>query len=88
MTTPLTHDVVAEIAGELDDVRIAEIIATGATLEELEQAIAWASGSNRPARDLDRPLSGRIAQLYDILTTDLGFEEEAEEAAPEEGKTA
>jgi len=74
----LTHDQVTEIVGDIDDVASATIIATGATLEELEEAVAWASGSSRPARELRRPLTGRVAELFEILTTEREFEETAD----------
>ncbi len=53
----LTHDEVVKAAGPLDDVSIAEIIATGATIEELEEAVTWANGVTRLGRELGRPLS-------------------------------
>jgi len=74
----LTHDQVAEIVGDIDDVASAAIIATGATLEEFEEAVTWASGSSRLARELKRPLTGRVAELFEILTTDRDFEESAD----------
>jgi hypothetical protein len=36
----LTHEQIAGVVGEIDDMRAAEIIATGATIEELEEAVA------------------------------------------------
>ncbi len=76
---PLTHDEVAHAVGDIDDVKLAEIIATGATLEELEEAVTWASVINRIGKDLERPLAGVVAEIYDILTADEAYEEEARE---------
>ena len=39
----LTHDGVTSVAGELTDAKVARIIATGATIEELEEAVAYAA---------------------------------------------
>lgn len=69
----LTHDDVIKTAGPLDDASVAEIIASGATIEELEEAVLWASGVTRLGRERERPLSGVVAQLYEILTADDQF---------------
>ena len=37
--------------------------------EELEKSLAWASGESDVMGDLERPLAGVVAQLYDILMT-------------------
>lgn len=60
----LTHDQVVQIVGSLEDDRIAEIIATGATAEQLAQAFAWVSGDDHVLR---LQLSGVVAELVDIL---------------------
>jgi hypothetical protein len=66
--------------GELDDDVVAEIIATGATPEELAQAHAWLA-NDVPLISAGRPLrSGRVARLVDIVTA-ITEEEEEEDAA-------
>lgn len=72
----LTHDQIAHIVGDIDDVRAAEIIATGANLEQLEEAVTWASGIGRVGKDLKRPLAGVAAAIYRILTIDQEYGEE------------
>jgi hypothetical protein len=48
--------------GELDDVIVAKIIATGATTEELAEAHAWLA-NDEPLMNAARPLpSGRVAR--------------------------
>ncbi|MFQ5959605.1 MAG: hypothetical protein ACE5LF_09575 [Alphaproteobacteria bacterium] len=74
----LTRAEVIHIVGQIDDVKLAEIIATGATLEELEEAVAWATGSSRVGEDLERPLAGVVGTIYDILTADEEYGEERE----------
>lgn len=66
----LTRDDVIDIVGPLDDLRIAEIIGTGATPAELTEAFSWISEDDYMGPEVRRPLSGRVAQLFDILTAD------------------
>ncbi len=70
---------VSHIVGAIDDVNLAQIIAIGATLEELEEAVAWATGSSRVGRDLGRPLAGGVAEIYDILTVNETYDDERRE---------
>jgi phosphoglycolate phosphatase-like HAD superfamily hydrolase len=65
----LTPQDVRHIVGDLDDAKIAAILATDATVEELEEAAAWASGESDVMGDLERPLEGVVATVYDILMT-------------------
>jgi hypothetical protein len=66
--------------GELEDVVIAKVIATGATSEELAQAHAWLA-NDEPLMNAGRSLpSGRVARLVDIIAA-INEEEEQEEAA-------
>lgn len=63
----LTRDDVVRILGSLDDRTIAEVMGTGATPEELEEAHAWIV-NDESMMSIGRPLAtGRIAQLIDIL---------------------
>jgi hypothetical protein len=76
----LTRKDVTAMLGELDDDVVAEIIATGATPEELAQAHAWLA-NDEPLISAGRPLpSGRVARLVDIVTA-ITEEEEEEDAA-------
>ena len=69
----LTHEAILRIAGDISDAKAAAVEATGATLEELEEAAVWAMGENDVMGKLRLPLSGRIAELYDILTADEDY---------------
>jgi hypothetical protein len=60
---------VRRLAGPVSEVTIAAILKAGATMQELEIAAAYASGDGE-WKSLGRPLSGKVAQLYDILTAD------------------
>ena len=76
----LTRKDIAALFGDLDDVVVADIIATGATAEELAEAHAWLT-NDEPLLNAGRPLpGGRVARLVDILAA-IGEEEEADEPA-------
>ena len=73
----LTPQDLRHIVGDLDDARIAAILATDATVEQLEEAAAWASGeSDVMGGELERPLDGVVAAVYDILMTGEEFLED------------
>jgi hypothetical protein len=76
----LTRKDVITMVGELDDVVVAKIIATGATTDELAEARAWLA-NDEPLMNAGRPLpSGRVARLVDIVAA-IKEEEEQEEMA-------
>ena len=63
----ITRDDVIKAIGAADDVTIAQIIATGATVEELAEAQAWLA-NDEPLLNSGRPLAtGRVRELVDIL---------------------
>jgi hypothetical protein len=63
----LTHEEVTRICGDLEERKVAAILATGASLAELEEAIAWATGESDVMGEARLPVAGTVAQLYDIL---------------------
>jgi hypothetical protein len=76
----LTRKDVTAMFGDLDDVVIAKIIATGATADELAEAHAWLA-NDEPLMNAGRPLpSGRVARVVDIIDA-MNEEEEQEEIA-------
>ena len=77
-TEPLSHNVVVEIAGDLKDSKVAAILMTGATVEDLMEATAWASSESDVMGKSRHPLSGMAARVYEILTIDEDCEEEGE----------
>lgn len=78
----LSHDEVRRLCGDISDTRIADIIATGATLQEIEVAVAWAAGESDVMGERRHPLSGAARQVYDIL---MAGEEWAGDEEPERG---
>ena len=76
----LTRDDVAKAVARADDVTIAEIIATGATVDELAEAQAWIV-NDEPLMNAGKPLaSGRVRELIDILEELDSSEEDDKEA--------
>jgi hypothetical protein len=63
----LTAQGVREIVGRIGDDRISAILATKATPAELMEAFTWLSSDEYLAGGLERPLTGVVAELYDIL---------------------
>jgi len=79
----LTHDRVVSVAGALTDAKVVQIIATGATMEELEEAVAFAAGEDDVMGEARVPAAGRVAEIYDILILEEEFgEEESREQNP------
>ena len=65
---PITREDVARTVAGADDVTIAQIIGTGATVDELAEAQAWLA-NNEPMLNAGRPLAtGRVRELVDILS--------------------
>ena len=66
---PLTREGVLSVVGPVDEVMIADVIATQATLAELSRAWAWVN-SDEALINEGRPLpSGRTAELVELLTS-------------------
>jgi len=75
--TRVTRDDVIRAIGVADDVTIAQIIGTEATVEELAEAQAWIA-NDEPLMNAGRPLAtGRVRELVDILS-ELQPEDEEE----------
>jgi hypothetical protein len=78
----VTRDDIARAVGPVDDVSIAEIIGTGATVDELTEAQAWII-NDEPFMNAGKPLpSGRVGALVQILTELEPNENNADEGGP------
>jgi hypothetical protein len=65
---PLNRAEIIRVLGEVDDVIIAQIVASGATAQELAEAQAWVS-NDEPLLNSGKPLpAGRVGQLAEILS--------------------
>ena len=72
----LTREDVAKVVGGADDATIAQIIGTGATVDELAEAQAWLA-NDEPMLNAGRPLAtGRVRELVDMLSEPDPSEEE------------
>ena len=82
----LTRDDVTTAIGRADDVTIAEIIGTGATVDELAEAQAWII-NDEPLMNEGRPLAtGRVRELIDLLAELDSTEEDDRRAASTAGQ--
>jgi hypothetical protein len=78
----VTRDDVTKAVGRADDVTIAQIIGTGATVDELAEAQAWIA-NDEPLLNAGKPLAnGRVRELIDILAEFGPDEEDDKEAGP------
>jgi len=78
----LTRDDVIGVLGRADDCTIAELIASGASRQELAEAQAWLA-NDEPLMNAGRPLpSGRVGELVDILVELQASEDEGDGAPP------
>lgn len=57
------------LVGDLPESQLAEIERLNATVAEIEQAVAFASGESDVMGDARIRLSGRAAEVYRIITT-------------------
>lgn len=81
----LTHDDVSKAVTRADDVTIAKIIGTGATVDELAEAQAWIV-NDEPLMNAGKPLArGRVGELVDILTELDSIEDDDKEPGPVAG---
>ncbi len=66
----MTKDEIVSVVGRVDDVLIADLMATDASLDELREAWAWLH-SDEALMGEGRPLpSARVAELIDLLEPD------------------
>lgn len=67
MRTGLTGESIARTCGQMPDWKFAAIERSGATLTDLEVALAWANGEDDVMGDARIPLVGKAQQVYTIL---------------------
>jgi hypothetical protein len=82
----LTRDDVTKAVGRADDVTIAQIIGTGATVDELAEAQAWIV-NDEPLMNAGKPLAkGRVGELVEILSELEASDEDDKAAGPTVGE--
>ena len=69
---PATLAEIRRMVGDVEAAKLEAILATGATPGEIAQAMTWVAGaSDVMGADLQRPLSGPVAAVYQILASEL-----------------
>lgn len=69
---PATLAEIREMVGDLEAAKLEAILATGATPGQIEEAMAWAAGeSDLMGGELQQPLAGPVAVVYEILASEL-----------------
>ncbi|MEX0752191.1 MAG: hypothetical protein WD073_04615 [Xanthobacteraceae bacterium] len=58
------------ILGDIDDARVLQILALNPNVTELEEAAIWATGNGDVLAKSGQPLTGKVAGILDIVTTD------------------
>ncbi|WP_188822044.1 hypothetical protein [Brucella endophytica] len=66
----ITRDEIISVLGPVDDTLIAEIMASGATLDELILAWGWITNEEALVLEGIPRASGRTAELIDLLSDD------------------
>ena len=65
-----TRDDVIHLLGDVTDHKVVEILATGASLEQLEEAAAWLAGESDVMGEERLPLTGAAAKVFEIIARD------------------
>ena len=73
---PVSHEDVVRLVGEMEDAKISALLEIAPTLQELEEAIAWAEAESDVMGELEKPLSGPVSRVYEILMTRKETEED------------
>jgi hypothetical protein len=68
----LSSEDVRAVVGPIDETLLADILATGASAQELAEAWAWVSAEEALVNEGRALPSGRVAQLIDLLEPDEG----------------
>jgi hypothetical protein len=63
------------ITGDIDDATAASILSLDPTLEDVEEAVAWAEGRGDAPGNGSWPLTGKAGEIFEILVA--GAEEES-----------
>lgn len=66
----ISRDELIRVAGDVDESTLLAILALRPTIAEVEEAAAWITGSGDVVDRAGHPLTGVIAQIFDILTAD------------------
>ena len=76
MSEAVTHDDVVHLFGEISDHTIVEILEVKPSYRELEEVAMRLAQQNDVMGELERPLEGAAARVYDILVRAQEFPED------------
>ena len=76
MSEAVTHDDVVHLFGEISDHTIVEILEVKPSYRELEEVAMRLAQENDVMGELERPLEGAAARVYDILVRAQEFPED------------
>jgi hypothetical protein len=69
-STQIGHAEIRRIFGDIRDHLIVEIIESGATLSELQEAAAHLAQETDVMGEMERPLTGRALAVYNLLRSE------------------
>ena len=58
------------IVGNIDETQVIDILKLQPTVSELEEAVVWATGDGDVLAKEGHPLTGKVADIVEILTAD------------------
>lgn len=67
---PITQEDLKAVLGDIDNDKVLQILALDPTPAELEEAAIWAVGDGDVLAKSGKPLTGKAAEILDILTAD------------------
>jgi hypothetical protein len=68
--SPVTAADVRHVAGAVADATVAAVLKTEPSMEEMEVAGSYLRGEGSKVDRAGHPMTGRVAQIYDILSAD------------------
>jgi hypothetical protein len=71
----LDPETVRRLCGEITDGAVSAIVASRASLADLEAAVAWVDGASDAMGEARRPIVGAVAMLYDLLMAERSDDE-------------
>jgi hypothetical protein len=75
---PVTAADVRHIAGAVADATVAAVLETEPSMEELEVAGSYLRGEGAEVDRSGHPMTGKVAQIYDILGADALYADDEE----------
>jgi len=73
---PATARDVTDIIGAAEERLVLDILATRATPGEISEAYHWLTADDHLGGDLGKPMTARVAAVYELLKADLETPEE------------